>query len=157
MSQLKIIISGGGTGGHIFPAVAIANALKELVPESEILFVGARGKMEMQKVPEAGYKIIGLPIRGVQRKLSLKNILVPFLLLQSIWISFRTISKFKPNVVIGVGGYASAAIVYTASLMGKKTLIQEQNSYPGVTNKILGKTVNTICVAFEGMEKFFPN
>lgn len=154
--SLKAIISGGGTGGHIFPAVAIANAIMELDPSSEILFVGATGKMEMEKVPEAGYQIIGLPIRGIQRKLDFSNLKVPFLLLQSLWKSYKTIKKFKPDVVIGVGGYASAAVVYTASFMGKKTLIQEQNSYPGITNKILGKRVQKICVAFEGMERFFP-
>lgn len=153
---MKAIISGGGTGGHIFPAVAIANALKEMDPAAEILFVGAEGKMEMEKVPEAGYEIIGLPIRGIQRKLSLANLKVPFLLLQSLWKSRKTIKKFKPDIVVGVGGYASAAVVYTASGMGKKTLIQEQNSYPGITNKILSKRVDVICTAFDGMEKFFP-
>lgn len=156
MSSCRVIISGGGTGGHIFPAVAIANAIREKVPEADILFVGASGKMEMEKVPEAGYKIIGLPIRGIQRKLDLNNLKVPFLLIKSLIISRKTIKNFKPDVVVGVGGYASAAVLYTASFMGIKTLIQEQNSYPGVTNKILSKRVNRICVAFEGMERFFP-
>ena len=153
---MKAIISGGGTGGHIFPAIAIANAVKEIDKDSEILFVGAKGKMEMDKIPEAGYNIIGLPIRGIQRKISLQNIKVPFLLIQSLWISYKTIKKFKPDVVVGVGGYASAAIVYIASLMKISTLIQEQNSYPGITNKILSKRVDLICVAFEGMDAFFP-
>jgi len=156
MSSYKVIISGGGTGGHIFPAISIANAIKEHRRDAEILFVGAKGKMEMEKVPEAGYEIIGLPIRGIQRKLDLSNLGVPFLLLQSIYLSFKTLRKFKPNAVVGVGGYASAAVVFAASLMGIKTIIQEQNSYPGVTNKILGKMVNVVCVAFEGMQKYFP-
>jgi UDP-N-acetylglucosamine--N-acetylmuramyl-(pentapeptide) pyrophosphoryl-undecaprenol N-acetylglucosamine transferase len=156
MSSCRVIISGGGTGGHIFPAVAIANAIREKDPGADILFVGARGKMEMEKVPEAGYDIIGLPIRGIQRKLDPKNLKVPFLLLKSLLIANKTIKKFKPDVVVGVGGYASAAVLYTASFMGVKSLIQEQNSFPGVTNKILSKRADRICVAFEGMERFFP-
>ena len=153
---MRVIISGGGTGGHIFPAIAIANALKNIDAGTEILFVGARGKMEMEKVPQAGYDIIGLPIRGIQRKLSPSNLKVPFLLLKSLLISRRTIKKFKPDIAIGVGGYASAALVYTASRMNVKTLIQEQNSYPGVTNRILGKRADKICVAFRHMDRFFP-
>lgn len=155
MSELRLIISGGGTGGHIFPAIAIANAIKSLRADAEILFVGASGKMEMEKVPEAGYEIVGLPIRGVQRKLVLSNFKVPFLLIKSLIKSYSTIKKFKPDVVIGVGGYASAAVVYTAGIMGIKTAIQEQNSYPGITNKLLAKKANIIFTAFEGMEKFF--
>ncbi len=157
MSAYRYIISGGGTGGHIFPAIAIANALKEANPQAEILFVGAEGKMEMEKVPEAGYEIIGLPIRGIQRKLDIRNLKVPFLLLSSLMKSFKTLRKFKPDAVIGVGGYASAAIVFAASFKGIKTVIQEQNSYPGITNKILSKRVDLICTAFDGMEKFFPS
>jgi len=156
MSGLKAIISGGGTGGHIFPAIAIANALKSLIPNIDILFVGALGKMEMEKVPEAGYEIVGLPIRGIKRSLSVSNLKVPFLLIKSLFMSRKAIQAFKPDVVVGVGGYASAAVVYTASKMGIKSLIQEQNSYPGITNKILSKKVDRICVAFEGMETYFP-
>ena len=128
----------------------------EMNSGNEILFVGAKGKMEMEKVPEAGYKIIGLPIRGVQRKLSIANLKVPFLLIQSLIISRKTIKDFKPDIAIGVGGYASAALLYTATFMGVKTLIQEQNSFPGVTNKILSKRVNRICVSFANMDRFFP-
>ena len=153
---MKAIISGGGTGGHIFPAIAIANALMEKDSSNEILFVGAKGKMEMEKVPEAGYSIIGLPIRGIQRSLSIANLKVPFLLIQSLIISRKTIKKFKPDIAIGVGGYASAALVYTATFMGVKTIIQEQNSFPGITNKILSKRVNRIYVAFANMDRFFP-
>ncbi|MEQ8325403.1 MAG: undecaprenyldiphospho-muramoylpentapeptide beta-N-acetylglucosaminyltransferase [Vicingaceae bacterium] len=153
---MKVIISGGGTGGHIFPALAIADALKGKDPSIDILFVGASGKMEMEKVLLAGYKIIGLPIRGIQRKLSLKNLLVPFLLIKSLYISRKTIKSFQPDVAVGVGGYASAALLYMASRMGIKTLIQEQNSYPGLTNRILGKRVDRICVAFKGLDRYFP-
>lgn len=157
MSELRLIISGGGTGGHIFPAIAIANAVKSLRADAEILFVGASGKMEMEKVPEAGYKIVGLPIRGIQRKLLMSNIKVPYLLIKSLIKSYTTIKNFKPDIVIGVGGYASAAVVYTAGLMDIKTAIQEQNSYPGITNKILAKKADLIFTAFKGMEKFFPS
>ena len=153
---MRVIISGGGTGGHIFPAIAIANALKAADPATEILFVGAEGKMEMEKVPQAGYEIIGLPIRGIQRKLSPANLKVPFLLIQSLIQSRRTIKSFKPDVAVGVGGYASAALLYMASRMKVKTIIQEQNSFPGLTNRILGKRVDVICVAFRHMEQFFP-
>ncbi len=151
----RFIISGGGTGGHIFPAIAIANALKEIHPDSEILFVGAEGKMEMEKVPQAGYKIVGLPVAGFQRKLTFKNFLFPFKLLSSLLKAKRIVKEFKPDVAVGVGGYASGPLLYAA---GKKvpTLIQEQNSYAGVTNKILSKKAKTICVAYQGMERFFP-
>ncbi len=150
------MISGGGTGGHIFPALAIANAIKDKYAGSEFLFVGAIGKMEMEKVPAAGYKIIGLPITGIARSLSLKNFFFPFKLLKSIRISKKLIKEFKPDVVVGVGGFASGPLLYAASKMGIPTLIQEQNSYPGITNKILSKRVDKICVAYDGMEQFFP-
>ena len=157
---LRVIISGGGTGGHIFPAVSIANKLKELNPETEILFVGAEGKMEMEKVPAAGYKIIGLPITGLQRQLNLKNIIndltVPFRVLASIRKARRVIKEFKPQVAIGVGGYASAPLLMAATKMGIPSLIQEQNGFAGLTNKKLGSKVQSICVAYEGMERFFP-
>lgn len=152
----KVIISGGGTGGHIFPAIAIANEIKKRYPGCDILFVGANDRMEMDKVPQAGYKIVGLPISGIQRKLSLKNALVPFKLLKSILIARRIIMDFAPQVVIGVGGYASSAVLYVAARRKIPTLIQEQNSYAGLTNKWLGKKVNKICVAYENMQRFFP-
>jgi UDP-N-acetylglucosamine--N-acetylmuramyl-(pentapeptide) pyrophosphoryl-undecaprenol N-acetylglucosamine transferase len=155
-SRRRIIISGGGTGGHIFPAIAIANALKKLDPTTEILFVGALGRMEMERVPAAGYKIIGLNIQGIQRKSILKNLLFPFKLLGSIMKSISIIKDFKPDVVVGVGGYASGPLLYAASLKGIPYLIQEQNSFAGVTNKRLGKKARKICVAFDGMEQFFP-
>jgi UDP-N-acetylglucosamine--N-acetylmuramyl-(pentapeptide) pyrophosphoryl-undecaprenol N-acetylglucosamine transferase len=156
LNILKVIISGGGTGGHIFPAIAIANALKILVPNIEILFVGALGRMEMEKVPAAGYPIEGLWISGLQRKLTIDNLSFPFKVISSINKSRKIINKFKPNVVIGVGGYASGPLLYVAANKGIPTLIQEQNSYPGITNKILAKRVNKICVAYQGMEKYFP-
>lgn len=152
----RVIISGGGTGGHIFPAIAIANAIKLKYPNSEILFVGAEGKMEMEKVPAAGYKIVGLPIMGIQRKLTLQNLKVPFKLLYSLIKARKIIKEFKPNVVVGVGGYASGPLLKIATSMGVPALLQEQNSYPGVTNKILAKKVQKICVAYHGMEQFFP-
>ncbi|MFT4601831.1 MAG: UDP-N-acetylglucosamine--N-acetylmuramyl-(pentapeptide) pyrophosphoryl-undecaprenol N-acetylglucosamine transferase [Arenicella sp.] len=151
----KVIISGGGTGGHIFPAIAIANKIKEKYPDCEILFVGAEGKMEMEKVPKAGYKIVGLPIRGLQRKLTLKNFAVPFKLIQSLMRSKKIVKSFKPDIAIGVGGYASAAVVRVAAKKKVPTLVQEQNSYPGITNKILGKKAKTICVAYDNLERFF--
>lgn len=154
---MRAIISGGGTGGHIFPAIAIAGAIKEKWPNAEILFVGAKGRMEMTKVPEAGYSIEGLRISGFQRKSSLKNLLLPFKVISSIWNSFKIIKKFKPDVAIGVGGYASGPLLYVASRMNIPTIIQEQNSYPGVTNRMLAGRVNKICVAFEGMQKYFPS
>lgn len=156
MTRVKIIISGGGTGGHIFPAIAIANAIKLKYPDSEILFVGAEGKMEMEKIPAAGYKIIGLPIMGIQRKLTLQNLKVPFKLLFSLLKARKVIKEFKPDVVVGVGGYASGPLLKIATSMGVPALLQEQNSYPGVTNKILSKKVQKICVAYHGMEQFFP-
>ncbi|MEJ7692944.1 undecaprenyldiphospho-muramoylpentapeptide beta-N-acetylglucosaminyltransferase [Daejeonella sp.] len=152
----RVIISGGGTGGHIFPAVAIANALKKISPDTEILFVGANGRMEMEKVPAAGYKIIGLDIQGFQRKSLLKNILLPFKIIMSLIKSRSIIEEFKPDAVVGVGGYASGPLLFAASLMNVPYLIQEQNSYAGITNKNLGKNAKKICVAFEGMDKFFP-
>ena len=152
----RIIISGGGTGGHIFPAVSIANALKELCPDAEILFVGAEGRMEMQRVPDAGYQIIGLPIAGFDRKHLWKNIAVLIKLARSQWKARSIIKKFKPQVAVGVGGYASGPTLKTAGMMGVPTLIQEQNSYAGVTNKLLAQKACKICVAYEGMEKFFP-
>ena len=157
---LRVIISGGGTGGHIFPAVSIANKLKELNPGTEILFVGADGKMEMEKVPAAGYKIIGLPITGLQRQLTLKNIIndisVPFRVLYSVRKARKVIKEFKPQVAVGVGGYASAPLLMAATRMGIPSLIQEQNGFAGLTNKKLGDKVQSICVAYEGMERFFP-
>lgn len=154
--RLKVIISGGGTGGHIFPAIAIANALKKKVPDVNILFIGAKGKMEMEKVPAAGYPIEGLWISGLQRKLTLKNLAFPFKVLSSLMKAGRIMKKFKPDVVIGVGGFASGPTLRVASNKGIPTLIQEQNSFPGITNKLLAKKVDRICVAYDGMEKFFP-
>jgi len=152
----KIIISGGGTGGHIFPAVAIANALKRIVPTCEILFVGATGRMEMEKVPAAGYKIVGLNISGIQRGSIVKNLALPFKVIGSVRKAMQIINGFKPDVVVGVGGYASGPLLYAASLKGIPYLIQEQNSYAGVTNKWLGKKASKICVAFDDMDQFFP-
>ncbi len=151
-----MIISGGGTGGHIFPAVAIANELKATLPGAEILFVGALGKMEMTRVPEAGYKIIGLPIAGLQRKLTLKNLAFPFKVLNSLMKARKIVSDFKPDIAIGVGGYASGPLLRAASGMKIPCLIQEQNSYAGLTNKWLSKKVKTICVAYEKMDRYFP-
>lgn len=152
----RVIISGGGTGGHIFPAVAIADELKQQFPELEILFIGAEGKMEMEKVPQAGYKIIGLPIVGLQRKITLKNALLPFKLIRSLHIARKIIKNFKPEIAIGVGGYASAPTLTMATLLGVPTVIQEQNSFAGKTNILLAKRARTICVAYEEMGKFFP-
>jgi UDP-N-acetylglucosamine--N-acetylmuramyl-(pentapeptide) pyrophosphoryl-undecaprenol N-acetylglucosamine transferase len=156
MKKSRFIISGGGTGGHIYPAVAIANELKSRFPEAEFLFVGAKDKMEMQKVPQAGYAIKGLWISGIQRKLTLDNAMFPFKLLSSMWNSFRIIKSFKPDVVIGTGGFASGAVLKVASMLNIPTVIQEQNSYPGITNKLLAKKANKICVAYENLERFFP-
>ena len=153
---MRIIISGGGTGGHIYPAIAIAGQLRALVPKCEILFVGAKGKMEMEKVPRAGYKIKGLWISGLKRSFSLSNLSFPFKLLVSSWQARSIIKKFKPDVAIGVGGYASAPLLYWASVMKVPCLIQEQNSFAGLANRHLGKRVDKICVAYQGMEKFFP-
>ena len=158
--KLRVIISGGGTGGHIFPAVSIANKLKEVNPETEILFVGAEGKMEMEKVPAAGYRIVGLPMVGLQRQLNWKNIKndvqVPFKLLSSVRKAGKVIDEFKPDIAIGVGGYASAPLLWEATRKGIPALIQEQNGFAGLTNKILAKRVGSICVAYDGMERFFP-
>ena len=156
MEPKKIIISGGGTGGHIFPAIAIADTIKRKYPNAEILFVGAEGKMEMDKVPKAGYEIVGLPIRGIQRKLTLKNLAVPFKLIASLLKAKRLVKRMNPDIAIGVGGYASAATLLVASGQKVPTLIQEQNSYPGITNKWLGKRAKVICVAYENLERFFP-
>jgi UDP-N-acetylglucosamine--N-acetylmuramyl-(pentapeptide) pyrophosphoryl-undecaprenol N-acetylglucosamine transferase len=156
MKKLKVILSGGGTGGHIFPAVAIANELKRLVPDIDILFVGALGKMEMEKVPNAGYKIIGVPIAGLQRRLTLSNLKLPFLIIQSLFKTRKIIKDFKPDVVVGTGGYASGPLLRAATSKGIPALLQEQNSYAGITNKLLSKKASTICVAYDGMEKFFP-
>ena len=157
---IRVIISGGGTGGHIFPAVSIANKLKQLNPDTEILFVGAEGKMEMEKVPAAGYRIIGLPMVGMQRKISLRNLLnnitVPFRVLGSVRRARKIVKEFKPDVAIGVGGYASAPLLWAATGMKIPAVIQEQNGFAGLTNKMLGNRVQSICVAYEGMEKFFP-
>ncbi|WP_121964214.1 undecaprenyldiphospho-muramoylpentapeptide beta-N-acetylglucosaminyltransferase [Myroides sp. N17-2] len=152
----RIILSGGGTGGHIYPAIAIANEIKSRYPDAEILFVGAENKMEMQKVPQAGYKIEGLWISGIQRKLTVDNLAFPFKLISSLWKSSKIIKKFKPDVVIGTGGFASGAVVKVAAGKGIPTLIQEQNSFPGITNKLLGKKANKICVAYDNLGRFFP-
>lgn len=156
MRPLKFIISGGGTGGHIFPAIAIANALKERLPDAEFLFVGAEGRMEMEKVPAAGYKIEGLWISGLQRKLTLSNLSFPFKVISSLIRAKKILEKFKPDAVVGTGGYASGPMLRVASKAGIPTVIQEQNSFPGITNKILANRVNRICVAYDGMDKFFP-
>lgn len=153
----RVIISGGGTGGHIFPAISIANALRKIEPETEILFVGAEGRMEMEKVPAAGYRIIGLPVAGLYRSLSLKNISVLIKLLKSLNKAKKVIKEFGPDVVVGVGGYASGPVLRQAGRMGIPTLIQEQNSYAGVTNKLLARRASAICVAYDGMEKYFPS
>lgn len=153
---LKIILSAGGTGGHIFPAIAIANFIKHHYSGAEILFIGASGRMEMEKVPAAGYPIIGLPIAGFQRKWKAENILLPFKIIVSLTKAISVIIRFKPDLVIGFGGYASGPVLYISSLLGKPTIIQEQNSYAGVTNKILAKRSKAICVAYEQMEAFFP-
>lgn len=150
------MISGGGTGGHIYPAISIAQALKEILQEVDILFVGAKGKMEMKKVPEAGFEIEGLWISGIQRSLSADNLMFPLKLCSSLLGASRLIKRFKPDVVVGVGGYASGPLLYVAGRKGIPTLIQEQNSYAGLTNKWLAKSVTTICVAHDGMEKYFP-
>lgn len=152
----RILISGGGTGGHIYPAIAIANAWKERHPGSEILFVGAQGKMEMQKVPEAGYPIKGLPVAGLQRSLSLANLSFPIKLLKSLKMASQIVKDFQPDAVVGVGGYASGPVLFAAQRKGIPTLVQEQNSYAGLTNKLLAKRANTICVAYPEMEQFFP-
>lgn len=156
MEQLKVIISGGGTGGHIFPAISIANGIKERYPDAKILFVGAEDRMEMSRVPEAGYEIVGLPVAGFDRKNLLKNITVIKRLIASLLKARKIIRNFRPDIVIGVGGYASGPMLKIASLKRIPTLIQEQNSYAGVTNKLLAKNVSKVCVAYEGMDAFFP-
>lgn len=153
----RLIISGGGTGGHIFPAIAIANEFRERYPDAHILFVGAKGKMEMTRVPDAGYKIIGLWISGIQRKLSWKNVLFPLKLVVSYLRAAAIIQRFKPNVVIGTGGYASGPIMMAATRFGFAAVIQEQNSFAGLANKQVADKVKKVCVAYEGMEKYFPS
>ena len=155
MQANKFIISGGGTGGHIYPAIAIANAIKEKQPNAEILFVGANGKMEMEKVPKAGYEIIGLDIAGLQRKLTVKNLSFPFKLFKSLKRAKQIVKDFNPDVAIGVGGYASGPLLRQAGKLGIPTLLQEQNSYPGITNKLLARKAKKICVAYDKMERFF--
>jgi len=152
----RIIISGGGTGGHIFPAIAIANALKRIDPLTEILFVGAHGRMEMEKVPDAGYRIVGLPVEGFRRRFTFKNITVVMKFIKSLGMAKQILKEFQPDAAVGVGGYASGAVLRQAGKMGIPTLIQEQNSYAGVTNKLLARKASKICVAYEGMEKYFP-
>ncbi|MDP5202154.1 undecaprenyldiphospho-muramoylpentapeptide beta-N-acetylglucosaminyltransferase [Flavobacterium sp. DG2-3] len=156
MTKYKFILSGGGTGGHIYPAIAIANELKLQFPDAEFLFVGAKDKMEMQKVPQAGYEIKGLWIAGLQRKLTLQNMMFPLKLASSLLESKRIIKKFKPNAVIGTGGFASGPLLQAAGSAGIPTVVQEQNSYPGITNKLLSKKANAICVAYQNLERFFP-
>ncbi len=156
MSIKRVIISGGGTGGHIYPAISIANAMKEIDSSLDFLFVGAEGKMEMEKVPKAGFKIIGLPIVGIQRTQVWKNIFFPFKLIKSLWQSVQIIKKFKPDVAVGVGGYASGPLLLAARFLGVPYYIQEQNSFAGITNKALAAKAEHIFVAYPGMEKFFP-
>ena len=156
MKKRKFLISGGGTGGHIYPAIAIANELKLRYPTAEFLFVGAKDRMEMEKVPQNGYKIKGLWISGIQRKITLKNVAFPFKLISSLWNANKIIRNFKPDVVIGTGGFASGPTLMRANANRIPTLIQEQNSYPGITNKLLSKKANKICVAYDGLERFFP-
>ncbi|MEP3839090.1 MAG: undecaprenyldiphospho-muramoylpentapeptide beta-N-acetylglucosaminyltransferase [Algibacter sp.] len=156
MSKYKIILSGGGTGGHIYPAIAIANELKSRFPDAEFLFVGAKDRMEMEKVPQFGYDIKGLWISGIQRKLTLKNLSFPFKVISSLLEARKIIQSFKPNVAIGTGGFASGPLLQMAASSNIPTLIQEQNSYPGITNKLLSKKAQKICVAYDGLERFFP-
>ena len=156
MKQFRVIISGGGTGGHIFPALAIAKALEKKVSNIEILFVGATGKMEMSKIPAEGYKIKGLWISGLQRRITIKNLYFPFKVISSLLKARRIIKKFKPDIAIGTGGYASGPLLYVAAKKNIPTLAQEQNSYPGITNKVLSKVVDKVCVAYDNMEQFFP-
>lgn len=156
LPEMKVIISGGGTGGHVFPAIAIADALKEMNPGIDILFIGAEGRMEMEKVPDAGYPIKGLWISGIHRRLTLKNLSFPFKLVHSTLTARKIIKEFKPNVVVGVGGYASGPALRAATAFNIPTVLQEQNSYPGITNRLLAKKANFICVAYPGMEAHFP-
>ena len=155
--SINVILSGGGTGGHIYPAVSIANELKGKYPEANFLFVGAKDRMEMEKVPQAGYEIKGLWISGIQRSLSLKNLVFPLKLISSLWNAYKIIEKFKPTIVIGTGGFASGPTLFMANRKGVKTVIQEQNSYPGITNRLLSKKADKICVAYDGLERFFPS
>jgi UDP-N-acetylglucosamine--N-acetylmuramyl-(pentapeptide) pyrophosphoryl-undecaprenol N-acetylglucosamine transferase len=155
MRQYKFILSGGGTGGHIYPAIAIANELKLRFPTADFLFVGARDKMEMQKVPQEGYPIKGLWIAGLQRQINLKNALFPFKLVDSLWKAWLILREFRPDVVIGTGGFASGPLLQMANILGIPTVLQEQNSFPGITNKLLGKKAKAICVAYENLERFF--
>jgi UDP-N-acetylglucosamine--N-acetylmuramyl-(pentapeptide) pyrophosphoryl-undecaprenol N-acetylglucosamine transferase len=152
----KVIISGGGTGGHIFPAISIANALRKIDPDTDILFVGAEGRMEMEKIPAAGYRIVGLPVAGINRKNLLKNFSVLIRLMKSLRIARRTINEFNPDVVVGVGGYASGPVLRQSAKMGIPILIQEQNGYAGITNKLIADKASVICVAYDGMDKYFP-
>ena len=154
--ELRILISGGGTGGHIFPAIAIADAVRKAAPDTEILFVGAEGRMEMEKVPAAGYRIVGLPVAGLQRRLTAANLSVPVKVIRSLHKAGKILNEFKPDVVVGVGGYASAPMLWKAQSRGIPTLIQEQNSYAGLTNRTVGRKALRICVAYEGMDRFFP-
>lgn len=154
--KIKVLVSGGGTGGHIFPAISIANAIKNKCPNADILFVGAENRMEMEKVPAAGYPIIGLPVSGFDRKHLLKNIKVLFRLFKSVRLADKTVKSFSPDIAVGVGGYASGPTLWAAARRGIPTLIQEQNSYAGVTNKLLASKAKAICVAYENMERFFP-
>lgn len=156
MRQFRIIISGGGTGGHIFPALAIARSLEKKIKNIDILFVGAKGKMEMNKIPLEGYKIEGLPILGLQRRFTLKNFLFPFRVIISLLRARKIINNYKPDIVIGTGGYASGPILYYAAIIGTPALVQEQNSFAGITNRILSKVVDRICVAYDNMDRFFP-
>ena len=153
---MKVLISGGGTGGHMYPAIAIANEIKKRYPSAEFLFVGAQDRMEMEKVPSAGYKIKGLWISGIQRKLTVDNLSFPLKLLSSVWKSKKIVKEFQPDVVVGTGGFASGPVLYVASNKNIPSLIQEQNSYPGITNKLLSKKANSICVAYDGLDRFFP-
>lgn len=152
----RIIMSGGGTGGHIFPAISIADEMRRRYPDSQILFVGAEGRMEMTRVPQCGYQIEGLPIAGMQRSLSLSNLLLPFKVIRSLYKAYKIIRRVHPHIVVGTGGYASAPVLFAASMMGIPTLIQEQNGFAGLTNKILSRRAAKICVAYEGLEKVFP-
>ncbi len=156
MNPLKILISGGGTGGHIFPALSIADEIRRRYPKAEILFVGARGRMEMERVPAAGYKIVGLPVSGIQRRITLKNFKVVADLIRSLLMARKLVREFQPSLAIGVGGYASGPVLRSAARKGIPTLLQEQNSYAGVTNKLLAAKASVICVAYSGMEKYFP-
>ena len=155
--SVNILLRGGGTGGHIYPALSIANELKEKYPEANFLFVGAKDRMEMEKIPQAGYQIKGLWISGLQRKLTLKNLAFPFKLLSSLWNAYKIIKQFNPSIVIGTGGFASGPTLYMANNKRINTLIQEQNSFPGITNKLLGKKAAKICVAYDNLERFFPS